>query len=151
MPSRALSGRNGFSVLQITRQTCVGGLLGRMALLLCPFLKSSNQYIFPVLKVFEEAKIPFNWASTTYVPIFDRLYLEKSTTTTLKMVGSQALLVSTKKSMQVLTRCSLGAPWSTLSEQEPGGKEVEEKKEDEKTSKLMWKPQKADPNDLDDN
>ena len=52
------------------------------------------------MKVFEEAKIPFNWASTTYVPIFDRLYLEKSTTTTLKMVGSQALLVSTKKSMQ---------------------------------------------------
>ena len=46
------------------------------------------------------------------------------------------LLISTKK--------------SSISEKEPWGEEVEEKEEEDKASKLMWKPQKADPDDLDD-
>ena len=64
------------------------------------------------------------------------LFSEKSMTTTLKMVACQALLISTKK--------------SSMSEKEPWGEEVEEKEEEDKASKLMWKPQKADPDDLDD-
>ena len=43
---------------------------------------------------------------------------------------------------------SLGSS-SNISEEKPGGEEVKEKKEEEKASKLMWNPQKADPDNLD--
>ena len=40
-------------------------------------------------------------------------------------------------------------PGGTISEEKPGGEEVKEKKEEENASKLMWKSQKMDPDNLD--
>ena len=96
----------------------------------------------PVLNILDQAGVYLS--RSTFHNIWSMNITEfiwKMTTTTLKKVGQPAPVgVSLKEDAR--------APG--LSEEQPGGEEVKEKEEQEKTSKLMWEPQKADPNDLDD-